>query len=90
MSYDLTWHQARDVLTESGRYGVNEAQYLLEELVHWSDSHPDYAWSFRDAERRLRWMQYAGLDGDRQPVYRVTESRPGFEKENAAGREEQA
>lgn len=73
----LTWREAREALTAGDRYSANEAQDVLDDLAR-----PGRTWSFLNAERNLRWMQYAGLDDGKQPLYRVTAVRPGFEKEN--------
>lgn len=69
----LKWRQAREALMESGR-GANHAQDILDDLAHWGERVK--GWSYRTPDG-IRWLYYAGLDGDGQPRFEASEEGPG-------------
>lgn len=68
----LTWRQARDVLADKGRLGVNDAQDVLDDLAHFAGVK---AWSLAMPEG-IRWLRYGGLDNAGQPLYLLDTRRP--------------
>jgi hypothetical protein len=86
----LTWRQAREALMTWNGYGANAAQDILDDLARRAQLNPNSSWSFLNAERQLRWVQYAGNGGPGRPLFRVSAVRPGFEKESTAGKGQHA
>ena len=71
----LSWREAREALTATGR-GVNDAQDILDDLAHWGVG-SDRALSYYATGGGVRWLSYAGTDDANQPVYAATKTRPG-------------
>lgn len=61
----LTWREARNALTESGR-NASGAQLILDDLAHWGPGATRF--SYRAGEV-VRWLSYAGTGPDREPRY---------------------
>jgi hypothetical protein len=66
----MTYREARELLTQSGR-GANEAQDILDDLAR---KGPDYKGFSVKTESGVRWLRYSGLRaGSLQPEYTMRE-----------------
>lgn len=69
MDSTMSWREARQVLQDAG-CGVNEAQQILDDLAHFTERRHSYRVPVGTTGRwDVKWLRYAGLDGQKQPRY---------------------
>lgn len=66
----LTWREARDLISETGEIGVNQAQYILEDLVRF----PENTQFYRTGQGGSGYLSYAGVADDGQPRWQAVGS----------------